>query len=407
MVESLAIEFLGAQGVNLAGRLELPAEPRAFAVFAHCFTCSKDSPAASRISRALGKRGIAVLRFDFTGLGGSEGDFGNSNFSSNLGDLRAAADWLRENYQAPHLMIGHSLGGAAVLRVAGDIPELRAVATIGAPAEAEHVRHLFRADLEAIETEGRATVELAGRPFEIDKQFIEDLEEQKVLADLKRLRIAKLIAHAPTDDTVGIGNAQKIYQALQHPKSFFSLDGADHLLSRREDAAYFADVLTAWVSRYVGEGVTSAPEPFVAHGEVYVEQSAGGFKTEITAGSHRYVADEPKRVGGTDLGPNPYDYLLSALGACTSMTLHMYAKHKKWPLDGVRVRLQHDRIHVADCEHCVSASGKVDRIQRELELDGKLDEGQRARLLEIADRCPVHRTLENEKIITTVLRGGD
>ena len=396
------VDFPNRDGQSLAGRLELPAgASRGGALFAHCFTCSKDIAAATRIARALCARGYTVLRFDFTGLGHSEGEFGNTSFSSNTDDLVAAADFLREHHGAPSLLIGHSLGGAAVLHAAPRIPEARAVATIGAPARVEHLRKLLRDDLATIEGSGAARVQLAGREFTIKKQFLDDLERHD-LDDLKDLRVATAIFHSPVDNVVSIDHAALIYQALKHPKSFITLDDADHLLTRAEDAEYVASVLAAWAARYLPELDETSEVP---EGEVHVEQDRGSFQTRVATRSHRFVADEPVRVGGTDKGPNPYELLLSALGACTSMTLHMYAKHKKWPLERVAVELRHDRIHAADCADCEKEDGQIDRIERELELDGPLDEAQRTRLLEIADRCPVHRTLMNEKQIVTRLTG--
>lgn len=401
MTSNQKIEFPNLAGQVLAGRLELPpGEPRAFALFAHCFTCSKDIAAATRISRALGARGIGVLRFDFTGLGNSEGDFANTDFSSNIGDLVAAASFMRANHAAPSLLVGHSLGGAAVLRAAPQIPEVRAVATIGAPHEPRHVRSLLRDGIDEIESTGSATVELAGRPFRIGKTFLQDLENHDADGDLARMKAATLVLHSPVDDTVPIGDAARIYQALPHPKSFVSLDDADHLLSHREDSEYVAVVLAAWASRYLPKD-GAAPE--IAEGDVRAETESGSFRTEVRAGRHLLLADEPPRVGGTDLGPTPYGFLLGALGSCTTMTLQMYAQRKKWPLHKAVVQLRHDRIHAEDCADCESGSGKIDVIERDLELIGPLDDAQRERLLEIADRCPVHRTLMNEKKIRTRL----
>ncbi len=404
------LTFPGSMGTALAARLELPAaKPTAFALFAHCFTCTKDIFAAGRIAGALAEKGIAVLRFDFTGLGASEGDFANTNFSSNVADLVKAADFLRERYRAPSLLIGHSLGGAAVLAAAGEIPEALAVATIGAPADPAHVAKHFTDAIPDIEKSGEAEVLLAGRPFRVKKQFLDDIAGQRLKERIARLGKALLIFHSPTDTIVGIDNARAIYEAARHPKSFISLDDADHLLSRRADAVYVAEVLAAWAGRYIAEAGAAAseaerPEP----GTVLVEEAGtaiGRLAQTIRAGRHRLAADEPTESGGADTGPNPYEYLLAGLGACTSMTLRLYADHKKWPLERVRVRLAHAKIHAQDCADCETKDGKIDRIERRIELAGPLDEGQRQRLLEIANKCPVHRTLESEIGIVTALAG--
>jgi putative redox protein len=401
------VRFPGSLGTALAARLDLPpVKPAAFALFAHCFTCSKDTLAASRISAALTARGVAVLRFDFTGLGGSEGEFANTNFSSNIADLVAAAAWLRTRHEAPKLLIGHSLGGAAVLAAAPEIPEATAVATIGAPLEPAHVKHLIAPALPEIEAAGEATVELAGRAFRIKKQFLDDIGSRNGREEIGNLRKALLIFHSPRDTTVSIDNAAQIFMAAKHPKSFVSLDDADHLLTRREDASYVAAVLAAWASRYIGAPAVEtqpirADEPGIV---TVAETRAGKFTQAITVGKHRLFADEPVSAGGTDSGPSPYDLLLAGLGACSSMTLRMYADLKQLPLDKVTVRLRHEKLHAQDCAECDTKEGKIDRIEREIELEGKLDDAQRTRLLEIANKCPVHRTLHSEVWIPTRLK---
>ena len=404
-IESEKFTFAGSDGTQLAARFERPLGPvRAVALFAHCFTCTKDIFAASRIAGGLAERGIAVLRFDFTGLGHSEGEFANTNFSSNVDDLVAAADHLRAAREAPRIIIGHSLGGAAVLAAAGRIPETVAVATIGAPAEPAHVEHLFQAARPEIEAAGEAEVKLAGRSFTIKKQFLEDIAAVRLEEAIAGLRKALLVMHAPLDDTVGIENAGRIFAAAKHPKSFLSLDKADHLLTRHADARYVAEVLAAWAGRYL-DGDAKAEEAVTAKpGKVVVRETGEGrFAQAIAAGRHRLRADEPRDVGGEDSGPGPYDLLLAGLGACTSMTLRLYAERKGWPLERVAVDLSHDRIHAKDCEDCETKTGRLDRIQRVLTLEGALDEEQRSRLLEIADKCPVHRTLESEVVVRTSL----
>ncbi|MBY0269644.1 MAG: alpha/beta fold hydrolase [Burkholderiales bacterium] len=397
------IHFPGAFGTPLAARLDLPAAtPLAYALFAHCFTCSKDTLAAARISTALVEHGFGVLRFDFTGLGGSAGDFANTNFSSNVADLVAAAAWLREHHQAPRVLIGHSLGGAAVLAAAGEIAETVAVSTIGAPFDPGHVQHLLGPATSEIADHGEAEVTLAGRKFRIRKQFLDDLAANGNGERIAHLRKALLVFHSPRDTTVDIENAARIYAAAKHPKSFVSLDTADHLLTAKADAAYVAAVIAAWASRYVGP--RAAPAPIAAPGEVTVTETRDGrFTQDITAGAHHLRADEPAAVGGDDSGFSPYDLLLASLGACTSMTLRMYAGQKKWPLERVMVRLRHDKIHAADCAECETREGKIDRIEREISITGNLDDAQRARLMEIADKCPVHRTLHSEVLVKTRL----
>jgi putative redox protein len=395
---SKLLRIPATEGHELAARLELPAgAPRAYAIFAHCFTCSKDSKAAAYVGQALAARGIAVLRFDFTGLGASGGDFADSTFSSNIDDIVWAANYLKDHYGAPQILIGHSLGGAAVLAAAGRIPEARAVATIGAPYDPRHVEHLIT-NTDELRAKGEATVDIGGRPFHIRKSFLDDLARHDPSKHIGELRKALLIMHSPRDKIVEIDNASKIFIAAKHPKSFVSLDDADHLLTRQEDAAYAAEVLSAWATRYIH----AVQEESVA-GVRVIEAGQGKFAQDIYAGKHRLRADEPASVGGFDTGPNPYDLLCAALGACTAMTVRLYADHKKLPLQRVSVDLRHGKVHEADCEHCESGAAKIDRIERVLTLEGDLDDAQKAKLLEIADKCPVHRTLESKVRVETRL----
>ncbi len=404
---SQRIQFPGSQGAQLAALLDTPTgfpsrPPRAWAVFAHCFTCSKDSKAAAYVSRALAEAGFGVLRFDFTGLGGSGGDFANTHFSSNVDDLVAAANWLRAQHGTPALLLGHSLGGAAVLAAAQRVPDCVAVATLGAPFEPAHVTAQFGEGLKLIESQGQATVQLAGRPFNIKREFLDDLGSHDQGQRIHNLRRALLVLHAPQDDTVGVDNARRIFEAALHPKSFVSLDGADHLLSKATDARFAASVIAAWAQRYLP---APAATPAAAHdGSVLVaERGTGAYTVAITAGPHSWLGDEPAQVGGDDLGPGPYDMLTAALGACTAMTLRMYAKQKQWPLERVSVALKHAKIHAADCATCETKVGKIDRIERVISIEGDLSAEQRQRLLEIADKCPVHRTLHSEVSVETQL----
>jgi uncharacterized OsmC-like protein/pimeloyl-ACP methyl ester carboxylesterase len=398
-------DFRNASGQTLAALLDRPSgEPRAYALFAHCFTCGKDVHAAKRIAEALTALDIAVLRFDFTGLGSSEGEFANTSFSSNVADLAAAAGALRASGRAPAILIGHSLGGAAVLAAAADVPEARAVVTIGAPSDPSHVTGLFKDHLAEIGAKGEVAVSLAGRQFRISRGFVEDLAQHKLLDQVAHLRKALLIFHSPTDEVVGIDNASQIFIAAKHPKSFVSLAGADHLLSRRSDAAYVADVIRAWAERYLDVPATAPAVAEESKTVVVRETQHGRFQQEITVGRHRFLADEPIDVGGLDSGPGPYDLLLAALGACTAMTLRLYAERKALPLERVMVALSHDKIHAADCAECETKEGMIDRIERAITLRGALDAAQRQRLMEIADKCPVHRTLTSEVDIRTIER---
>lgn len=400
------LRFPGAQGGTLAARLESPVtEPTAYALFAHCFTCSKDLKAAGWISRALVERGIAVLRFDFTGIGESEGEFAETDFSSNLGDLVAAADFLRTHYQAPALLLGHSLGGTAVLAATERIPEVRVVATIAAPSDTEHLRDILVRLSPELEARGEAEIDLGGaRPFRVRKDLLEDLAEDHLRGVLHKLHRPLLLFHSPVDNTVGIEHAHRLFEAAKHPKSYVSLGMADHLLSRERDARYVGEVLAAWAGRWLeGEQAEGEvlPEPGT-EGEVLVVE-VEGYTQKVVARRHRFTADEPVEQGGADAGPNPYELVLAGLGACTSMTLRMYANRKGLPLEGVRVRLRHSKIHAIDCANCETKVGKVDRIERIIEVLGPLDPEQRAKLLEIANKCPVHRTMESEIDITTQL----
>lgn len=401
------LQFAGHSGATLAARLDMPNGPlRAYALFAHCFTCSKDLAAARRIAAELAREGIAVMRFDFTGLGSSEGEFASTNFSSNVADLLSAADYLRQHYRAPSVLIGHSLGGAAVLAVARNIPEVRAVATIGAPADVGHVLKNFGTSLEEIEKSGAAEVDLAGRRFLLRKQFVEDARAHRIKDAVASLKKPLLILHAPLDETVGIENANEIFLAARHPKSFISLDKADHLLTDIEDAAFAGRVISGWLTRYLAAD-TPQGTGVIEHVRV-TETGQGKFQNSVQAGSHRLFADEPGNLGGLDSGPSPYDFLSIALGACTAMTLRIYADHKKLTLGRIGVDVSHAQIHVKDCEDCTEAerrgSGRIDRFERVISIDGEVSGELRSKIAEIADKCPVHRTLESVAKIKTIVK---
>ena len=399
------LEFPNTKGEKLSALLDLPlGKPAAFALFAHCFTCGKDNLAARRIAERLAMCGIGVLRFDFTGLGTSEGNFADTHFSSNVDDLVAGADFLRAKHGAPAILIGHSLGGAAVLAAAHRIADARAVVTIAAPCDPAHVTGLFKDQVDNIREQGEVEVSLAGRPFRIKREFLDDISEQRITERVANLRKALLIFHSPTDDTVSIDNASRIFLAAKHPKSFVSLAGADHLLGKKSDAVYVANVIAAWAERYLEQPIEQSEEQIEIGTVLVRETGEGKFQQEILSGPHRFLADEPVKVGGLDSGPGPYDLLLAGLGACTSMTLRLYADGKKLPLKRVTVRLTHNKIHAEDCLNCETKEGMVDRIDRNITIEGPLDAEQRKRLLEIADKCPVHRTLKSEIEIRTFER---
>ena len=400
---SQKINFKNKEGYQLAGRLEMPVgqHPHSFALFAHCFTCNKNLSAVRNIGRTLNQSGVAVLRFDFAGLAESEGDFENTNFSSNVGDLLAAAEYLEENYKAPVLLIGHSLGGAAVINVVDQLPSIKAVVTIGAPYSPAHVSHLFDNSKAEIEQYGKAEVSIGGRSFTVKKQFLDDISSTQQQDKIQKLRRALLVLHSPQDTTVEVANAGKIYKAAHHPKSFISLDGADHLLSNKDDSNYVGNVIGHWVKRYLD--IPARPK-LTSNNEVVVRLGDEGFTSEVMVRHHGLIADEPIGVGGNDFGPSPYELLSASLGACTAMTLQMYARRKKWDLKEVRVHLDHRKDYTTDLAE-TGKSSKIDYFDRLIEMDGDLDEKQIKRLLEIADRCPVHRTLHSDiKVVTRLKR---
>ncbi len=398
------IQFKNAEGQALYARLEKPVHqhPHTYALFAHCFTCGKQLTAIRRIAQGLTLNGFAVLSFDFTGLGESEGDFADTNFSSNIEDLVSAANFLQTTYEAPKLLVGHSLGGAAVIRAASLLPSVTAIATIGAPSSPSHVRHLFQSQTEEIEASGLAKVEIAGRSFTVKKQFLEDIRAQALQPTLESLEQALLILHSPQDLVVPVDNAAKIYHAARHPKSYISLDGADHLLSNKADAQYAGQMIAAWAMRYLNADPAKALQ---SDKDVAVRlQPEDQFTTEVTVRKHGLTADEPPEIGGNDFGPSPYELLTAGLGACTAMTLRMYADRKQWPLEEVVVHLEHSKDHAEDCQNPEQPNSKIDHFNRILELKGPLDEAQKQKLLDIADKCPVHRTLNSPVKILTALK---
>lgn len=403
-MHSKNITFKNKQGYELSGKLDLPLDeiPKAYALFAHFFTGNKNFSVVRTISNALTCNGIAVLRFDFTGLGKSEGAFEDSNFSTNINDLIAAANYLSETYEAPKIIIGHSLGGAAAIFAAKKIDSLEAVITIGAPSNPSHVEHLFEKHIETIENEGEATFLIGEQCMTIKKQFLDDLNSKDMEVTLDELRKPLLIFHSPQDAIVEINQAAKLYKMARHPKSFVSLDGADHLLTNKSDATYVGNVIYSWVSRYAS--LQTEDNELTTDKQVVVRIDKEQYTTQVKARNHVILADEPKRYNGNDLGMSPYELLLSSLGTCTAMTLRMYADRKNWDLEEVTVHLSHSKVHAEDCSECNNASNKIDHLTREIEIEGNLKEEQRNRLLEIADKCPVHKTLENKIEVTTLLR---
>jgi putative redox protein len=398
------ISFENARGVKLAANLELPngRRPHNYAIFAHCFTCTKNFNAVRHISSALASKGFGVLCFDFTGLGESEGEFADTNFSGSISDLIAAAEYLKNNYRAPSVIVGHSLGGAASLLAASQIVEIKAVATIGAPAAPQHVARLLQNSIAEIKETGSAQVDIGGRPFTIKKQFVEDLDEQNLLSVVREMRDkAFLFLHSPQDRIVSIDNAAELFRAAFHPKSFVSLDDADHLLSNKADAFYVGDLIASWAARYAE---ISEEKDFSTNSHIVAYLGAEGkFTTRIKAGIHELIADEPESVGGNAFGATPYELVAAGLAACTAMTLRLYADRKKWDLKEVFVHISHEKSHSEDCLNCDAATSKIDKFTRKLELVGDLDAEQKQRLLEIADKCPVHRTLEGSALISTKL----
>ncbi|MDT0687583.1 bifunctional alpha/beta hydrolase/OsmC family protein [Autumnicola psychrophila] len=401
-MKTTKVTFKNKEGNELVGYLELPTNqnPHNFVLFAHCFTCNKNYFAPKNISRTIAAYGFGVLRFDFAGLGESEGDFSDTNFSGNVQDLVAAAEYLQREYKSPSVLVGHSLGGAAVLMASEKIESVKAVATIAAPSTITHVEGLLSEQMDKLKKDANATVNIGGRPFKIKKQFLEDLQRHDLEAKLSELEKAVLILHSPQDKIVEIKNAEELYRAVDHPKSFVSLDGADHLLNDREYSTYAGKVIATWAEKYVE--LEKAPDLETDH-QVVANLGSDGFTTQVKAGIHNFIADEPVKVGGNNFGPTPYELLSAGLAACTSMTIQMYAKRKKWPVENVETHVSYAKQHASDCEDCDKDGSKIDIFEREIAISGDLDEKQVKRLLEIADKCPVHKTLSAEVVITTKL----
>ena len=397
------VAFLNRDNQELKGRLELPLnqKPHNFAVFAHCFTCNKNLSAVKNISRALTANGFGVLRFDFTGLGESDGDFENTNFSGNVDDLISAANFLTENFAAPTVIIGHSLGGAAAIFAASKLNSIKAVATIGAPSNPKHVQNLLRSNIDEIKANGKAVVDLGGREFTIKKQFLDDLDAQSLPEVAKNLSKALLIIHSPQDSTVEIKNAEEIYVAAKHPKSFVSIDGADHLLLKKEDSLYVGNLIANWTKRYLS--IPTAETLKTTHQVLASLDADDGFSTQMKVGSHYMMADEPTSFGGNNFGPSPYEYVSAGLSACTAMTIQMYAKRKNWHVENVEVHTSYGKTHAKDCNDCENTNAKIDVFNREIKLRGDLDDKQIKRLLQIADKCPVHKTLHATVQVITKL----
>ena len=402
-MKSTRLKIENRKGLILNANLELPAnqKPNYYAIFAHCFTCSSSLGAVRNISRALTNDGFGVLRFDFTGLGRSEGQFTDSHFSANVEDLIDVHNYMSNNFSAPGLLVGHSLGGAAVLVAASQIETVKAVATVGAPANVSHVKHLFSHGIEAVKEKGEVEINIGGRPFKINQDFIEAFDNTDLPSIVKQLRKPLLIMHSPFDKIVGVENAQELYHNAHHPKSFVSLDDADHLLTEEKDSKYVGDIIGTWAKRYFPKVenimLETEGEQLVGHLNILEDN----FTTSIQTKNHTLIADEPASIGGSDFGPSPYEYLNAGLAACTVMTLKMYAERKKWDLQEVFVYISHSRVHSNDLNVSVDKSKYLDHISKKLKFVGNLDIQQKERLKEIASRCPVHKTIASQVVFNT------
>ena len=402
-MKSTKLNIENKNGLILQAHLELPAnqKPNRYAIFAHCFTCTSSLSAVKNISRALTNYGFGVVRFDFTGLGKSEGEFAESHFSANVDDLIAVSNYMESHYKAPELLVGHSLGGAAVITAASRLDNVKAVATIGAPATVSHVTHLFSHDIDSIRKGELTEVNIGGRPFKINPEFVSDFDKTDLPSVVKNLRKPLLILHSPTDTIVGIKNAEQLYHNAHHPKSFVTLDNADHLLTNSNDSNYAGNLIGTWVQRYFepeeNTMLETQGEQLVGHLNL-VEDN---FTTSIQTKKHSMIADEPASVGGDDFGPSPYEYLNAGLAACTVMTLKMYAQRKQWDLQEVFVYISHSKKHSDELELDIEEPGYLDHISKKLKFVGNLDASQKQRLKEIASRCPVHKTIASEVVFDT------
>lgn len=398
---SQKITFENSRGEKLSARIAFPIDrkPHNFAVFANCFTSNKNFKAIRYITQSLTAEGFGVLSFDFTGLGESEGNFAGTAFSSSVDDLICAANYLKENYVAPTLIVGHSLGGAAVILAASQVDEIKAVVTSGTPSARQHVRNLLKSGIEEIEENGVAEVDIGGRPFTVKKEFIDDLVNQKLPGVVKQIRKSYLGLHSAQDTIVGIENESELYLAVRHPRSFISPDGADHLLSKEKDACCAGDLIVTWAKRYVE--IPEIEELSTQSRVVAYLDTSEKFTTHIKADQRSLIADEPENFGANVFGPSPYQLVASGLATCTLMTLHLYAELKKWDLQEVFRHIRHETTHLEDWKDCENPKAQIDKFTRDLELIGDLDVEQKQKLLEVSGKCPVHQPPENVAHIET------
>lgn len=393
------LKIKNRDGVELSATIDFPSnqKPSQIAIFSHCFTCTSNLNAVRNINRALTQNGFAVVRFDFTGLGKSGGDFKNSHFEANVEDLVDVHQYITENYFAPEFIVGHSLGGSAAIVAAHKIPALKAVCTIGSPADVEHTTKHFKSQVKELEDNGETQVTIGGREYSVNQNFVDGFKKHKLPEIIKSLKKPILIFHSPIDEVVGVYNAQEIYENAMHPKSFVSLDDADHLLSKKEDSLYVGNVISSWVSRYLPKKQKEKQDPEKHQLVANLNLVEDKFTTSISTDDHTLLADEPVSLGGDNFGMSPYELVSAGLAACTTMTLKLYAERKKWSLKDVKVYLSHAKEKNEQGE-------TVDVFKKEIEIKGAVDDTQKDRLIEIASKCPVHKTLVNTSQIYTVLK---